>query len=129
MHITSIKPKPSSATPSKSLLKSAVATVINHQQLSALLPMQRHLQHNYIIKTCMTTYTYLTTIVQNKRSAISTFETIVSVVTTESVTNLFDTDFLADFKPTKVRIDVPVEILIDSNKPASIRNLMKIIMH
>lgn len=56
----------------------------------------------------MTTYTYLTTVVQNKRSAISTFETIVSVVTTESLTNLYDTDVIPDLKPTKVRFGTPV---------------------
>lgn len=55
----------------------------------------------------MTTYTYLTTVVQNKRSAISTFETIVSVVTTESISNYHDV--LADLKPTKVRIGTLVD--------------------
>lgn len=56
----------------------------------------------------MTTYTYLTTVVHNKRSAISTFETIVSVVTTESLTNLYNTDVIPDLKPTKVRFGNPV---------------------
>lgn len=55
----------------------------------------------------MTTYTYLTTVVQNKRSAISTFETIVSVVTTESLTSIYATDVVADLKPTKVRFWYP----------------------
>lgn len=50
----------------------------------------------------MTTYTYLTTIVHNKRSAISTFETVVSVITTESLTDPFHA--MAEVKPTKVRI-------------------------
>lgn len=72
--------------------------------MNALFPLHQLMQHNYIIKTCMTTYTYLTTVVQNKRSAISTFETIVSVVTTESLTNLYATDVMADLKPTKVRV-------------------------
>lgn len=104
MQITSVKPTESSTPilPKKSLLSSAVATFVNRQQISALFPLHQLMQHNYIIKTCMTTYTYLTTVVQNKRSAISTFETIVSVVTTESLTNLYP-DILADLKPTKVR--------------------------
>lgn len=104
MHLPSMKPSQasSSSSPKKSLLASAVATVVNHQQISALFPLHQLMQHNYIIKTCMTTYTYLTTVVQNKRSAISTFETIVSVVTTESISNY--PDILADIKPTKVRI-------------------------
>lgn len=93
-----------STPPNKSLLSSATATIINQQHISALFPLHQLMQHNYIIKTCMTTYTYLTTVVQNKRSAISTFETIVSVVTTESLTNLYDTDVIADLKPTKVRV-------------------------
>ncbi|XP_064075147.1 uncharacterized protein LOC113393742 isoform X2 [Vanessa tameamea] len=93
----------SSTPPNKSLLSSAVATVVNRQQMSAFFPLHQLMQHNYIIKTCMTTYTYLTTVVQNKRSAISTFETIVSVVTTESLTNLYATDVLADLKPTKTK--------------------------
>lgn len=97
-----MKPPTALSTQKKSLLSSAVATVINHQQISALFPLHQLMQHNYIIKTCMTTYTYLTTVVQNKRSAISTFETIVSVVTTESLTNY--QDLLADLKPTKVRV-------------------------
>ncbi|XP_047516910.1 uncharacterized protein LOC125057315 isoform X3 [Pieris napi] len=87
----------------KSLLSSAVATFVSRQQMSAILPMHQLMQHNYIIKTCMTTYTYLTTIVHNKRSAISTFETIVSVVTTESLTNLYASEVLADLKPTKTK--------------------------
>lgn len=95
------------APPKKSLLSSAVATFVNRQQMSAFFPLHQLMQHNYIIKTCMTTYTYLTTVVQNKRSAVSTFETIVSVVTTESLTNLYATDVLADLKPTKVRFLVP----------------------
>lgn len=99
----------SSPLPKQSLLSSAVATVVNRQQISALFPLHQLMQHNYIIKTCMTTYTYLTTVVQNKRSAISTFETIVSVVTTESLTNLYASDVLADLKPTKVRIGTPVK--------------------
>lgn len=99
----------SEPTPKRSLLSSAVATVVNHQQISALFPLHQLMQHNYIIKTCMTTYTYLTTVVQNKRSAISTFETIVSVVTTESITNY--PGALADLEPTKVRIGT----LVDSN--------------
>ncbi|XP_045507324.1 uncharacterized protein LOC123703410 isoform X1 [Colias croceus] len=104
MHITSTKPHHSgTTTQNKSLLSSAVATVVNQQQMSAFFPMHHLRQHNYIIKTCMTTYTYLTTIVQNKRSAISTFETIVSVVTTESLTNLYATDVLAELKPTKTK--------------------------
>lgn len=93
----------SSTPPFKSLLSSAVATVVNRQEMSAFFPLHQLMQHNYIIKTCMTTYTYLTTVVQNKRSAVSTFETIVSVVTTESLTNLYATDVFADIKPTKVR--------------------------
>lgn len=96
----------SSTLPNKSLLSSAVATVVNRQQMSAFFPLHQLMHHNYIIKTCMTTYTYLTTVVQNKRSAISTFETIVSVVTTESLTNLYATDVLADLQPTKVRFIV-----------------------
>lgn len=88
----------------RSLLSSAVATVVSRQQTNAILPMHQLMQHNYIIKTCMTTYTYLTTIVHNKRSAISTFETIVSVVTTESLTNLYASEVMADLKPTKVRL-------------------------
>ncbi|XP_038219351.1 uncharacterized protein LOC119837692 [Zerene cesonia] len=103
MHITSIKPHHAGTTQNKSLLSSAVATVVNQQQMSAFFPMHHLRQHNYIIKTCMTTYTYLTTIVQNKRSAISTFETIVSVVTTESLTNLYASDVLAELKPTKTK--------------------------
>lgn len=94
----------SSSPPKQSLLSSAVATFVNHQHMSALFPIRQLMQHNYIIKTCMTTYTYLTTVVHNKRSAISTFETIVSVVTTESLTNLYATDVMADIKPTKVRV-------------------------
>lgn len=109
MHLPSMKPShaSSSSSPKKSLLSSAVATVVNHQQISALFPLHQLMQHNYIIKTCMTTYTYLTTVVQNKRSAISTFETIVSVVTTESISNY--PDMLADIKPTKVRIGTLVD--------------------
>lgn len=105
MHLTSptYHHVTSSSPPNQSLLSSAVATVVNRQQISALFPLHQLMQHNYIIKTCMTTYTYLTTVVQNKRSAISTFETIVSVVTTESLTNLYASDVLADLKPTKVR--------------------------
>lgn len=105
----SLKPSQtsSSSSPKKSLLSSAVATIINHQRISALFPLHQLMQHNYIIKTCMTTYTYLTTVVQNKRSAISTFETIVSVVTTESITNY--PDVLAELKPTKVRIGTLVD--------------------
>lgn len=104
MHITTMKPPHhQSSTQSKSLLSSAVATYVNRQQMSAMFPLHQLMQHNYIIKTCMTTYTYLTTVVQNKRSAISTFETIVSVVTTESLTNVFATDLMPDIKPTKVR--------------------------
>lgn len=63
----------------------------------------------------MTTYTYLTTVVQNKRSAISTFETIVSVVTTESLTNLYDTDVLPDLKPTKVRFGTLVGQILNKS--------------
>lgn len=63
----------------------------------------------------MTTYTYLTTVVQNKRSAISTFETIVSVVTTESLTNLYDTDVIPDLNPTKVRFGTPVGRILDNS--------------
>lgn len=106
MHITS-KPMlqhSSSSSMKQSLLSSAVATVINNERMSGFFPMHQLMHHNYIIKTCLTTFTYLTTIVQNKRSAISTFETIVSVVTTESLTNLYATDLIADIKPTKVRI-------------------------
>lgn len=105
IHATTLQPHQvhSSSSASKQLLTSAVATVVSRQQISALFPLHQLMQHNYIIKTCMTTYTYLTTVVQNKRSAISTFETIVSVVTTESLTNLYDTDVLPDLKPTKVR--------------------------
>lgn len=94
----------SSQQPTPSLLSSAVATVVNRHQISAMFPLHQLVQHNYIIKTCLTTFTYLTTVVQNKRSAISTFETIVSVVTTESLTNLYATDLMPDIKPTKVRI-------------------------
>lgn len=108
MHITSLKPPHFHVSlpspPKKSLLSSAVATVVNHQQMNAMFPLEQLMRHNYIIKTCMTTFTYLTTVVQNKRSAVSTFETIVSVVTTESLTNLYATDVIPDFKPTKVRI-------------------------
>ncbi|CAH0764833.1 unnamed protein product [Diatraea saccharalis] len=105
MHITSPTHYhvSSSLPPKQSLISSAVATIFNHQQISAMFPMHQLMQHNYIIKTCMTTYTYLTTVVQNKRSAISTFETIVSVVTTESLTNLYASDVLADIKPTKTK--------------------------
>ncbi|XP_053618829.1 uncharacterized protein LOC128680085 isoform X2 [Plodia interpunctella] len=105
IHVTSLKPPhlASSPSPKQSLLSSAVATVVNHQHMSALFPLHQLMQHNYIIKTCMTTYTYLTTVVQNKRSAISTFETIVSVVTTESLTNLYASDLMADIKPTKTK--------------------------
>lgn len=103
IHATTLQPHISSSSASKQLLTSAVATVVSRQQISALFPLHQLMQHNYIIKTCMTTYTYLTTVVQNKRSAISTFETIVSVVTTESLTNLYDTEALLDLKPTKVR--------------------------
>ncbi|CAH1643888.1 unnamed protein product [Spodoptera littoralis] len=103
IHATSLQPYHSSSSASKQLLSSAVATVVSRQQISALFPLHQLMQHNYIIKTCMTTYTYLTTVVQNKRSAISTFETIVSVVTTESLTNLYDTDVIPDLKPTKTK--------------------------
>nr|XP_034836948.1 uncharacterized protein LOC117993281 isoform X1 [Maniola hyperantus] len=106
MHLASLKPSNngvSSTPPFKSLLSSAVATVVNRQEMSAFFPLHHLMQHNYIIKTCMTTYTYLTTVVQNKRSAVSTFETIVSVVTTESLTNLYATDVLADIKPSKTK--------------------------
>ncbi|KAJ8707391.1 hypothetical protein PYW08_010643 [Mythimna loreyi] len=103
IHATTLQPHISSSSASKQLLSSAVATVVSRQQISALFPLHQLMQHNYIIKTCMTTYTYLTTVVQNKRSAISTFETIVSVVTTESLTNLYDTDVLPDLKPTKTK--------------------------
>ncbi|CAK1595421.1 unnamed protein product [Parnassius mnemosyne] len=107
IHITSMKPPQShvstSLSPNKSLISSAVATVLNHQQMTAMFPIKKLMQHNYIIKTCMTTYTYLTTVVQNKRSAISTFETIVSVITTESLTNLFASDLLGELKPTKTK--------------------------
>lgn len=89
--------------PKRSLISSAVATIFNQQQISAIFPLHQLMKHNYIIKTCLTTYTYLTTVIQNKRSAISTFETIVSVVTTETLTNDFATDLLFDIKPTKVR--------------------------
>lgn len=91
----------STLSPNKSLLKSTVSTVTNLPTPS-MYPIQQLMQHNYIIKTCMTTYTYLTTVVQNKRSAISTFETIVSVITTESLTNMY-ADLLGELKPTKVR--------------------------
>ncbi|XP_050555460.1 uncharacterized protein LOC118280777 isoform X1 [Spodoptera frugiperda] len=103
IHATALQPYHSSSSASKQLLSSAVATVVSRQQISALFPLHQLMQHNYIIKTCMTTYTYLTTVVQNKRSAISTFETIVSVVTTESLTNLYDTDVIPDLKPTKTK--------------------------
>lgn len=106
MHVTSFKPPYHHVpSPSKSLLSSAVATFFNHQQMDAIFPLHQLTQHNYIIKTCMTTYTYLTTVVQNKRSDISTFETIVSVITTESLTNLpvYATDIFPDIKPTNVR--------------------------
>ncbi|KPJ19267.1 63 kDa sperm flagellar membrane protein [Papilio machaon] len=106
IHITSMKPPKfhtsTSLPPNKSLLTSAVSTVTNLQTPS-MYPIQQLMQHNYIIKTCMTTYTYLTTVVQNKRSAISTFETIVSVITTESLTNMYASDLLGDLKPTKLK--------------------------
>ncbi|XP_063835121.1 uncharacterized protein LOC135084268 isoform X1 [Ostrinia nubilalis] len=116
----------SSSPPKQTLLSSAVATVVNRQQISALFPLHQLMQHNYIIKTCMTTYTYLTTVVQNKRSAISTFETIVSVVTTESLTNLYASDILAELKPTKTKY---MEVkTIQSSVPSSmfINNFPKI---
>ncbi|KAJ2941010.1 hypothetical protein O0L34_g13139 [Tuta absoluta] len=105
MHVTSLKPHHhiSTTPPKQSLLSSAVATFINQQHMSALYPLHQLMQHNYIIKTCMTTYTYLTTVVHNKRSAISTFETIVSVVTTESLTHLYPTAVMPDIKPTKTK--------------------------
>lgn len=108
MHLPASKTsnRVSSTPTNKSLLSSAVTTVVNRQHMSAFFPLRQLMQHNYIIKTCMTTYTYLTTVVQNKRSAVSTFETIVSVVTTESLTNLYATDVLADLKPTKVRVTI-----------------------
>lgn len=83
----------------RSLLSSAVATIVNQQRMNAMFPM-----HNYVIKTCLTTYTYLSTVIQNKRSTVSTFETIVSVITTESLTDAFDTSYKADIKPTHVRM-------------------------
>lgn len=107
MNVNSIKPthnQVSSPSINKSLLSSAVSTVVNRQLISDLFPSHKLMQHNYIIKTCMTTYTYLTTVVQNRRSAVSTFETIVSVVTTESVTNVYATDVFTELKPTKVRL-------------------------
>ncbi|GBP41689.1 63 kDa sperm flagellar membrane protein [Eumeta japonica] len=95
------------SSPSKLLLTSAVATFVNQRRISAVFPLHRLMQRNYIIKTCLTTYTYLTTIIQNKRSAVSTFETIVSVVTTESLTGLYASDLIADLYPTKTKhIDV-----------------------
>ncbi|KAI5636459.1 putative sperm flagellar membrane protein domain-containing protein [Phthorimaea operculella] len=105
MHVTSLKPHHHISTPppKQSLLSSAVATFINQQHMSAMYPLHQLMQHNYIIKTCMTTYTYLTTVVHNKRSAISTFETIVSVVTTESLTHLYPTAVMPDIKPTKTK--------------------------
>lgn len=110
IHITSMKPPKfhtsTSLAPNKSLISSAVATITNHQQMNAMFPINKLMQHNYIIKTCMTTYTYLTTVIQNKRSAISTFETIVSVITTESLTNVLASDILGDLKPTKVRFNL-----------------------
>lgn len=108
IHASMLPPHHGPSSASKQLLSSAVATVVSRQQISAIFPIQQLMQHNYIIKTCMTTYTYLTTVVHNKRSAISTFETIVSVVTTESLTNLYNTDVIPDLKPTKVRFGNPV---------------------
>lgn len=103
IHITPLKHHHGNGiSPPKQLLSSAVATFVNQQQMSALFPLHHTMRHNYIIKTCLTTYTYLTTIVHNKRSAISTFETVVAVITTESLTDPFHA--MAEVKPTKVRI-------------------------
>ncbi|XP_052745294.1 uncharacterized protein LOC112058337 isoform X2 [Bicyclus anynana] len=128
MHLSPLKPTNngiSSTPPFKSLLSSAVATVVNRQELSAFFPLHHLMQHNYIIKTCMTTYTYLTTVVQNKRSAVSTFETIVSVVTTESLTNLYATDVLADIKPTKTKY-MEVKTIKPSASNMYINNIPKL---
>ncbi|KAH9634377.1 hypothetical protein HF086_010857 [Spodoptera exigua] len=124
IHATTLQPYHSSSSASKQLLSSAVATVVSRQQISALFPLHQLMQHNYIIKTCMTTYTYLTTVVQNKRSAISTFETIVSVVTTESLTNLYDTDVIPDLKPTKVRFGTLTKYMeVKTIQPSAATNM------
>lgn len=104
-HINSSKSTPS-------LLSSAVTTLTNNHQFYAMFPLRKLLNHNYIIKTCLTTFTYLTTVLHNKKSAVSTFETTISVVTTESLTNLFATDLVPAIQPTRVRLLILSLILV-----------------
>lgn len=58
------------------------------------------LRHNYVVKTCFTTFTYLTTLIHKSRTVVSTYETVVSTVTTEP----FQISPTATFSTTKVRL-------------------------
>ncbi|XP_077288414.1 uncharacterized protein LOC143912855 [Arctopsyche grandis] len=74
----------------QSLLSSSTSTTFepyhqynHHHQNTELLPNPQ--RHNFVIKTCYTTYTYLTTTVQKMRTTVSTYETVVSTITTEPI--------------------------------------------